>query len=186
MENASKALIMGASILLAIMIVSVGVALYTSFSEYGHSTINQLEEAKITEFNNKYTKYYGMTAEYNEQKKQYINRPIEVTAHDIVSVANLSKENNEYYELNKNYAGNENSYYVQVVVKYNKNKSEQNFETLTEEQKNQFLKENSLTEIKNSQGITTTVETKYYKCEEVKISSITKRVMKIVFSLYED
>lgn len=61
MENASKALIMAATALLALMIVSVGVALFNTFSDLGKDTIEKIENNKIAEWNNTYLKYYGTT-----------------------------------------------------------------------------------------------------------------------------
>ena len=168
MENASKALIMATSVLLGLMIISVGVALFNTFSEFSRDTLSKVEEKNIAEFNNNYIKYYGnITTEKNGKE---ISKPIEVTAHDIVSVANLAKQNNEKYELENQNTYNENTYYVQVKVE-----KENNFEKKSEQDKNKFLQENSLTEEN---------ETKYYKCKEVKISEVTKRVMYIEFLEY--
>ena len=58
MENASRALIMAASVLLGIMIISVGVALFNTFSEFSRDTLEKVDEKKITEWNNNYLKYY--------------------------------------------------------------------------------------------------------------------------------
>lgn len=151
MENASKALIMAASILLGVMIISIGVALFTTFSNFSKSTLEKVEETKIADLNNNYLKYENGNA----------------TAHDIVSVANLARENNIKYEIQNQTRYDENTYYVQVKVD-----KIYNFEKLEEEEKNNFLKENSL----NGE------ETKYYKCKEVKISNVTKRVMYIEFA----
>ncbi len=185
MENASKALIMAASVLLGLMIISIGVALFSSFSEYGRTTIEQAEEYKITEWNNNYSKYYGRVATYDATKNRYVDKPIEVTAHDIVSVANHAKQNNSDYELDQTYAGNENSYYVQVVVK-EKAKQYLNFETFTEKEKNQFLLENALVEEKDELGRVIGTKRKVYQCDEVIYSPVTKRVMKITFSVYQE
>lgn len=163
MENASKALIMAASVLLGIMIISIGVTLFKTFSDFGNATYKKIEEDKIAEWNSNYLKYYG-TVTTKESKNP---TPIQVTAHDIVSVANLAKQNNINYELENLSKFDENSYYVQVDVD-----KEINFEKKTEQEKNDFLKNNSLT----SEN-----EVKYYVCKEVKISSVTKRVMYIRF-----
>ena len=94
MENASRALIMAASVLVGVMIISVGVALFNSFSEFSRSTVQKVEDAKIAEWNNNYLKYYGSYTDDNGKV-----RPIQVTAHDIVSIANSAKQNNINYEL---------------------------------------------------------------------------------------
>lgn len=168
MENASRALIMAASVLLGIMIISVGVALFNTFSEFSRDTLEKVEAKKISEWNNNYLKYYGnITTEKNGKE---ISKPIEVTAHDIVSVANLAKQNNEKYELENQDGYKENTFYVQVKVE-----KEKNFEKKTKQDKNKFLQENALTEEN---------ETKYYKCIQVKISEETKRVIYIEFEEY--
>lgn len=167
MENASKALIMAASVLLGLMIISVGVALFNSFYDFGRSTLDKVEEQKIAEWNNNFLKYYGNVATYDIQKQKYITESIKVTAHDIVTVANLAKENNIKYELQNENGYNENIYYVQVKVG-----NINNFEKKTDTEKTEFIKDNSLTQ---------TNETKYYKCTDVKVSEVTKRVMYIEF-----
>ena len=47
MENASKALIMAATVLLGVMIISVGVALFNTFSEFGRDTLQKVEDKRI-------------------------------------------------------------------------------------------------------------------------------------------
>ena len=183
MENASKALIMAATVLLGLMIISVGVALFNTFSEFSRNTLEKVEETKIAEWNNQFLKYYGTVWIYDKDKNKDIQSSIKVTAHDIVSVANLAKQNNENYELTKDNSGDKNTYYVQVIVN-TKNKVYRNFETLTDSEKNSFLQSESL-EIKTNEDGIQTAETIYYKCKkEPVISEVTKRVMCIEFELY--
>lgn len=177
MENASKALLMAATVLVGVMIISVGVALFSSFSEFGTDTIEKMEQAKIDEWNNTYLKYYGVNTitTIENGKEVDITTPIKVTAHDIVSVANNARQNNINYELENQNNYDENIYYVQVQVG-----KEKNFEKKTEKQKNEFLQQNALI-IDKTTGET---EKKYYICTEVKTSSVTKRVMYICFEEY--
>jgi len=165
MENASKALIMAASVLLGIMIISVGVALFTSFSEFSRNTLEKVEESKISEWNNNYLKYYGNVTVIENGREKIT--PILVTAHEIISVANHAKQNNINYELENQARYDENNYYVQVKVD-----GIYNFEKQTESEQNQFLKDNTLT-VDN--------QVKYYTCTNVIISKITKRVIYIEF-----
>ena len=165
MENASKALIMAASVLLGIMIISVGVALFTSFSEFSRNTLEKVEESKISEWNNNYLKYYGNVTVIENGREKIT--PILVTAHEIISVANHAKQNNINYELENQARYDENNYYVQVKVD-----GIYNFEKQTESEQNQFLKDNTLT-VDN--------KVKYYTCTNVIISKITKRVIYIEF-----
>lgn len=169
MENASKALIMAATVLLGLMIISIGVTLFTTFSEFSRTTLEKVEDTKIAEWNNQFLKYYGQISTYNPDTDRYTTSDIKVTAHDIITVANLAKQNNINYELQNESGYNENMYYVQVKVigAYN------NLEKASEQQKNDFLKTKSLTA--NNE------ETKYYKCSKVEVSKVTKKVMYIEF-----
>ena len=74
MENASKALIMAASVLIAIMVLSLGVYLFSIFGGTSQEITNIITESQISEFNSNFTKYEGKT---------------DIRAQDIVSVANL-------------------------------------------------------------------------------------------------
>ncbi len=160
MENASKALLMAAGVLVGIMVITIGVILYTTFSNLGKSTIEQMEMDKIAEWNETYLKYYGTNIVKKDEKE--IQQPISVTAHDIITLANHANQNNIKYEVQGQSGYNQNTFYVQVQVG-----KDANFEKKTEEQKNEFLKSNNM---------------KTYICvEEPKVSSITKRVMYIHF-----
>lgn len=178
MENASNALIIAASVLLGVMIISVGVALFTSFADFSSDSYKQLEEKQISEWNNKYLQYYGDITTIDNRGRE-VKNPIIVTAHDIVSVANNARQNNNNYELDKTSSGNENLYYVQVCVK-DDTKTYTNFESLEDSEKSKFLKDNSLIE-----NDTLELVQKQYKCANVKISSITKRVYYIEFTNYD-
>ena len=164
MENASKALIMAAEVLVGVIIISIGVALFTIFSNYSRSTAMQVEQTQIAEFNNNFLKY--------EDK--------DITAHDIISVANLAKQNNINYGIDDQKQYNENTNYIQVMVDGYKKP----FEQQTEEEKNKFIQENTFEvdvngEIqRDSDG---NPKIKKYACKRIDISSVTKRVMYVVF-----
>lgn len=186
MENASKALIMAASILIGVMIMSIGVALFNSFSDFSRTNIEKMDEKKLAEWNNNFLKYYGsnmvdVTKEINGRNVVVGEKEetIRVTAHDIISVANLAKENNKAYELEDTREANENIYYIQVCLKnYGNDRSYyRHLESEKEEDKIEFLKLNKLME--------NDTETKYYKCSNVEISKVTKRVIKIEFEEYK-
>lgn len=57
MENASKALIIAGAILLAILIISLGIYIFTQASEITKS--NNLSEVEILNFNEKFTSFEG-------------------------------------------------------------------------------------------------------------------------------
>ena len=52
MENASKALIMGASVLLGVMILSIGVYIFSTFAPYSENAYQRLDDAQVAQFNN--------------------------------------------------------------------------------------------------------------------------------------
>lgn len=58
MENASKALIMAGAILIAIMIISLGILVFSRMSSSAKSAAN-MDEQEIANFNSKLTPYIG-------------------------------------------------------------------------------------------------------------------------------
>ena len=175
MENASKALIMVGGILIGILILTIAVVLFRSFSDFGHSTYEQVEETKIMEWNSNYLKFYGNMSTGSNQK----NVPIPVTAHDIVSMANHAMQNNINYGFEGiEEADNPSSYYVQVVV--NGINGYENFESRLVNREN-FLKNYS--QKADANGIVSPI---YFKMSAVKISDITKRVYYVEFQEYTD
>jgi len=125
MENASKALIMAATVLLGLMIISVGVALFQSFSDLGRDTIEKVENYKISEWNNTYLKYYG-TTEVQESERVLKTVPIQVTAHDIVSLINHARQynTNNFGEDITKWPGKDEKYlYVEIEIKDIRNRS---------------------------------------------------------------
>lgn len=83
MENASKALLMAAGTLIGMLVLSLAVYLFTTFS--GTATQISKENAKkqVDQFNSQFTSLDGKN----------------VTIYDVVSTANLATENNIYYEF---------------------------------------------------------------------------------------
>lgn len=123
MENASKALLMVATVLVGVLILSIGVYLFSIFGDFSSETAKQIEEKKISEFNAQFYKYLG-------QK--------ECRAHDIVTVANLANENNknnEYTDSDRNTG----AYYIKVIV------DGESYEGKTNDIYMQFLKDNPVT-----------------------------------------
>lgn len=173
MENGAKALIMAASVLLGVMIISVGVALFNSFAGSGSSIMSEIEKTQIAEFNTQFLKYYGKTTEENEKTGKEEIVPIKLTAHDVVTLANLAEKNNIEYDVQEQAGKSQNSYYVQVDV--NKYK---NFEKTLESVRTDFIQNNNM--INNSNGELTV---KYYYIKNVEISKITGRV--IYVEIYE-
>ena len=95
MENASKALLMAGSVLLAIMVISLAMYLFANFYQETSQIEGNVEESQIMQFNNQFTKYEG-----NNQ----------VTIYEVLSMANLATQNNKQYQYEKQEATGENSY----------------------------------------------------------------------------
>lgn len=83
MENATKALIMAATVLLGVMILSLGIYLFSVFGGTSNQINNMLAQNQIAEFNSKFTKY---------EARQ------DIRAQEVVSIANLAIKNNKEYE----------------------------------------------------------------------------------------
>ncbi len=127
MENASKALIIAAEMLIGIMILSLGVYLYVSFRQTAKENEQANAQQQLIQFNNNYTKY--------ENQK-------DITIYDILTVVNQAKENNVKYD---NDDQNDNYIIVNVINTgiAGGNKCQQNtddkkefLETLLEKDKN--------------------------------------------------
>lgn len=96
MENASKALIMAAGVLIGVLILSLAAFLFLDFGATSESVYSQMESQQLTQYNAQYTVYSGRN---------------DITIYEIISLANLAKENNNYY---KYYTDYEDVYKVQV------------------------------------------------------------------------
>lgn len=82
MENASQALLIGAGVLIGVIILSMAVYLFGVFGRYAANTQSQIEENQLTQFNNKFLKYAGLT---------------DLTIQDAITVKNYALENNNQY-----------------------------------------------------------------------------------------
>lgn len=175
MENASKALIMAAGVLIGILILSLAVYLFVSFGTTSKELHKEIDEQRIQQFNNQFTSY---------EKKD------DITIHDVITVANLATENNSYYELTSSDEGN-NSNYIVVLLK-NKDYTSNNYKPIQgdyneiaenrkklHEMYSLIIKSEKLeTKIVNGEEIRTLP---HYECN-VELSDITKRVKKVVFT----
>lgn len=79
MENASKALIMAGSVLIALMIIGSLLLMFNNLSNYQNTNVKNTREAQIVEFNNQYETY---------------NRT-DVRGSDICSLLNKAEDYNE-------------------------------------------------------------------------------------------
>lgn len=160
MENASKALIMSASILIGVIILSIAVYLFTAFGGSSKEIQQQVDSRVIAEFNNNFLKYQGSEV---------------CTIHDVVNIAKFAKKTNEQmgYEI----SDYQEPFYIQVILIGNGRKELTQF---TEEQFVKLLNEDSVEKDTNGNLVG---KLQYYKCEEVKFDNPeqTNRVSKIIF-----
>lgn len=150
MENASKALIMAAGILIGILIISLGVFLFVNFASTSTTLHAKIKQEQIDQFNAQFTSY--------EAKDDN-------TIYDILTLVNLAKNNNNYYELEKSEEGN---YYITISKTNNSN-----LEKLSENQLNILLKEDVSRQTEGKLPM--------YTCQ-VEISQITGIVNSVRFT----
>lgn len=107
MENASKALLMAASVLIGILVLSLAVYLFVSFGQTSAELHKQQDEQRLEQFNTQFSSYVG--------------KEDGITIYDIVTIANLATENNIYYDFAKRsvgkVTGNDNYIYVELIRK---------------------------------------------------------------------
>ena len=107
MENATQALLIAAGVLIGIMILSLGVALYAELDSYVQSSHENIEFTELNKFNTQFTNYIN----YVNDVKQF-----DLTIQDIVTVANLAYQNNLDNGAEVTERESENSLYVAVYL----------------------------------------------------------------------
>lgn len=101
MENASKALIMAGTVLMGILLISLGVYMFAYFGSVVSSISEEIEITKLIQF--------------NAQFAIYDNR--DLTVQDVVTIASLAKENNDAYDMLPGYSSSfEDTLYVEVKL----------------------------------------------------------------------
>lgn len=163
MENASKALIIAAEVLIGLMIISVGVYLFNMFGEYSRSTNKAIEDTQISQFNNQFLKYEGK----------------DCTIHDIASIINLAKKNNQEYALEAEDGKSDNTLYIQIDLN-NEGTTTAKLEKKDDEYLISLIKTNDIIYTTDPATALTTSEIKYYKCT-CSTNPNTKRVNYVFF-----
>lgn len=153
MENASKALIMAASVLIGIMILSLAVYLFTTFGATSAELHQQIQTDRINQFNTQFTVYQNRS---------------DLTIYDVITVANLAKNNNEYYGLE---TSDDSNYYITVQLG----------NTYIEKQTDDYFNSLILADINTINTSSTTRELPNYKCL-VTISEVTNLVKTVKFT----
>ncbi len=164
MENASKALIMAAGVLIGVLILSLAVYLFATFGAASAEVHEQNAENQISQFNVQFTSYEGRT---------------DITIHDIVTVANLAKNTNDSYDLTEQ---TDNNYYIIVNAKTTKG-TVNNLQNYTSTQLDELVSYelDNLVQSTDENG-TTYPSLPTYTCD-VTINSTTGRVSLVVFNL---
>ena len=154
MENAVKALLMAAGVLIGVMILSLGVTLYSSLNTYVETSKEEMVSKQVQQFNEQFTKYINCN-NFNDETE------FTLTIQDIVTAANTAYENNQSYGLT---TYENNNYYV--TVKLNGVALEQKINTETAKILEDLLGQEVV-----------------YKCrrKDVKINEITGRVYEVNF-----
>lgn len=184
MENATKALFIATGVLIGLMILSLGIALYYSLQGYISDTQDTMELNANSQFNTQFLNYINMqpdtsgTVTYNEEKYRI---DFKLRIQDIITAANIAYQNNiehnpdiltmtdtEYSDLI-----NENNLYVTVnATLYSASGTS---ETITHLEKIVNERATELLSIYDDDY--------QYKCysADVKISQVTGRVYEITF-----
>lgn len=178
MENASKALLMAASVLIGLLILSLAVYLFVSFGSTSAELHKQQEEQRLTQFNSQFSSYEGKD---------------NITIYDVVTIANLATESNIYYDLPTTAISTGKNNYISVSLKKKTGgirQIDRGSNTNAEDIRkfyNNLIKED-LARVKNPDEQDSTVsiiedepDLALYNCK-VEYSNITGRIYKIIFT----
>lgn len=154
MENAANALLIAAGVLIGLMIISLGITLFSSLSNYTDNTQKKIEENAIQKFNEQFIRFINC-------EKDSSTLEFTLTIQDIVTAANTAYESNLSYGVEE---ANDNNYYVTINMTGKAN-LEKNINTKTTD-----LLQNNID--------------KEYRCtiEDVKINTNTGRVCEVNFT----
>ena len=116
MENASKALIIAGAILLSILLISLGIMIFTQAQDVVSGS--GMTEAQISAFNSKFTKYEGnykgtMVKSLIQEviatnSSSASNDDIKVTVNGVETPLTSNIKNNSTYNVVMEYAGTDN------------------------------------------------------------------------------
>lgn len=132
MENASKALIFAASVLISVMIIAVAVYIFQKGQNLSNTAHSKSETAEIQSFNAQFSSYetvwpYGNT--FSDENVRFVASSNLNTISDVISAANLASsinyQNNYgygYYESRGGYVETINA--VEVIVDLTNNAPE--------------------------------------------------------------
>lgn len=95
MENVSKALLMSASVLIALLVVAIAVRVFESASRVTKSYDSSMSQVQIATFNSNFTKFMGsVTDASNTEVQKY------ATIYDVISTATFAYDYNSEQVMN--------------------------------------------------------------------------------------
>ncbi len=165
MENASRALVMAAGLLIGLLILSLAVYLFANFGSASAETHRQNAEIQINQFNVQFTAYQSRT---------------DITIYDIITVANLARNTNEEYDLTSQTSSN---YYVNVNARTNSGYV-YGLQTFSSEDLDNLVKNdlNSMVDTTDPDTGVTYKTLPTYSCD-VTINNNTQRVSNVTFTI---
>ena len=160
MENATKALLIAAGVLIAIMVISALVLMFDRISKVSQTEQDTLVAQQLTEFNREYEAF----------------NPRELWGGQIISVMNKMLDNNNKYATL-----DEDNYMMDISVKFtviddffNKKKEGTTYSTLVS-----FSQK--FAEAQRTEDQLTELKRKLFKCVSVEYNEETGRVQKMYF-----
>lgn len=184
MENASKALIMAAGVLIGVMLISFAVYLFSVFGDYSGEVQSQMEARRVEAFNTQFTKYYGSEQRenpYDSNSEKSYDGPILCTAQDVVTIANLAKDSNTSYGVyddDPDYTSdNLNDMYITVNLLNLGNKGT-HIENWDKNKFTNFIKENTFVKDKTTNKDDTS-KAKYYYVKNVTYMNMTDSLQRV-------
>ncbi len=100
MENASKALIIAGEVLIALLVITMMVLIFTAFGSFSNNMHTKMVEAQAAEFNNRFYSFSHRS---------------DITAQEIVTIINYAKQANDARQIDYNNR-TESEYYTTVLI----------------------------------------------------------------------
>lgn len=157
MENASKALLMAAEVLIGLLILSLAVYLFANFGSTSAEINKKNIEQQLVQFNDQYASYLGRQ---------------DLTIYDICTIANNAKDNNQKYE-------NQEEYSISVSITGIAGRG--NLQDKTENEWNQIIQNDTM----NINGSTDLLPK--YKCTDIKYNTagrVCQVIFKKIVNIY--
>ncbi len=151
MENASKALIIAAEILIGVLLLTLMVFMFHAMGTFSKTVDDNIETKNTSEFNINFEKYRGKT---------------DITAQDIISMGNLARQYNKQMDSEQ----------LQIEVK-GVSRKYQAPHKLTDEDTYNFIQEYSMV-AKTIDG-KIVEEVRYFECIKIEYNSRTGKINRI-------